>query len=888
MNKKYVIILIFIAVNLFAENLEDYKLQFENVKNSVEYLSKDYLDDNALKSDYKLSKRFNDGYVTYLLEDYPIATMIFYDIVSRKQYKNDPVYIESLFYLAESFRHLKNYLGAREYYQQVLEYHDKKFNQMALRYFLELSRKVGDFRGTDKYMNELESSRELIDDSVYYEKGKALFNQKRYDKAIADFLKIKKESSFRMKALYYAAVCYTAKAKNIEYQFSETRDNAVFKDRELLILNSKLLDQEASLEESKKIFENSELNYKEVRRKYIQYNKWYYSLKRVNKKLRDQKAEFDEKHKVAKDDLANRKKLYEKELASYNSLKEEYTNMKNDIKSLSSKRDELKEPYKERVKIYEKAIELFRKVSILKPMEQDDKLIIDQAILSMGRIYYTINNLQEAINAYQDIDRNSKFYDISLYESAWTYVKAKEPKKALYAVDLLIDVLPDSVVVPDALLLRANLYNEMSEFEKASEAYGYIEDRYSLVSEELQKIIDDNDDLEAYFSNILSSDINSFSASKFLPKEALKYVRSEKLVKKAQNIVREINETKRYLKESLEILNKLLAMLSDKTSINALFPKTDEVREKLLENTNKLLEIDYNLNNYFYTFYKDKTNKELKLLRFNILRIWESFNNTPVSKSQYEKRKIALNDEYLRLTKRSYKANMYIGNLEKEIKAMEMLFSENIRKYRYSKEKQNLFYENISQKKQNLLVLKDKVKKISEKIDAWKVSINSVDKAHVADKKIREKLYLLLLKERGFYTNIAKYNEAKVLIKKINTYKEKISKLSNSLDSIIVKKAVIIKEDILKEKESLEEYKLAIDEKVAVSKKLSTVIALTSFRTVNKKFYDLILNADLGELEVIWKGKDKLSKDIQSYYSQERDRLKILDNEFKEILGENK
>ena len=55
------------------------------------------------------------------------------------------------------------------------------------------------------------------------------------------------------------------------------------------------------------------------------------------------------------------------------------------------------------------------------------------------------------------------------------------------AIDLLIDVLPDSVVVPDALLLRANLYNEMNKFGKAIEAYSYIGDRYSLVSEELQK-----------------------------------------------------------------------------------------------------------------------------------------------------------------------------------------------------------------------------------------------------------------------------------------------------------------------------------------------------------------------------------------------------------------
>lgn len=878
----------FITISIFSETLDDYYNQFKTVKNGVEYLSKDYLDDNALRSDYKLSKRYNDGYIAFLLGDYPVATMIFYDITSRKQYKNEPVYIESLFYLAESFRHLKNYLGAREYYQQVLEYHDKKFHQKALRYFLEISRKVGDFRGTDRYMNELESSTEKIDDSVYYEKGKALFEQKRYDKAVTNFLKIKKDSSFRIKSLYFVAVSYTAKAKSLEYKFSKVRDNYLVNERSSLVLNSKLIDEEDLYQKNKAEFEKEKANYKEVRRKFIQFNKWYYSLKRVNKKLRKQKDEFDENHKIAKENYENAKQQYEKQEIIYNKIKEKSSSLKNDLKSLASKRDDLKAPYKERIKIYEKAIEYFSKVSKLKVIEPDDKLIVDQAILSIGRINYTIGNLQEAINAYQDIDRHSKFYDISLYESAWTYVKAKSPKKALYAVGLLIDVLPDSVIVPDALLLRANLYNEMNQFEKATEAYGYIEDRYSLISEELQKIIDDNDDLEAYFSNILSSDINSFSASKFLPKEALKYVRAEKLVKKAQNIVRDIKDTKMYLKDSLDILNKLLEMLSNKTSINALFPKTEDVRTRLIGYNNKLLEIEYHLNNYFYKFYKNKKNKDLKLLKLKILKLWELIDKTPKSKSQYSKRTAMLNNEYLRLNKKVYKANMYVKNLKKEIKAMELLFSENIKTLHYTKYKQDTFYNGISEKKRKLSLIEKRIKGINDKIEAWKVSINSVDKAHVADKKIKEKLLLLLIEERAFYSDVTQYKKSAVLIKRINTYREKIDKLSSNLDNIIFKKAMLIKEDILKEKEDLEGYKVDVEKEIALSKKLSTIIALTSFRTVNKKFHNLILNADLGELEVIWKGKDKLSKEIQSYYSQERDRLKILNNEFKEILGENK
>ena len=242
----------------------------------------------------------------------------------------------------------------------------------------------------------------------------------------------------------------------------------------------------------------------------------------------------------------------------------------------------------------------------------------------------------------------------------------------------------------------------------------------------------------------------------------------------------------------------------------------------------------------------------------------------------------------MKLNKRTHQLNIYVSNLEKEIKAMELLFSENIRKYRYSRDKQDLFYENISSKKKKMKSLKKRLDVLSKRVENWKEGINSVDKANVADRKIREKLYDKLEKEREFYRNMTIYSKANDLISMFGDYKSKIEKFSASLDDLVKKKATIIRGDILVEKKSLDGFKLAINEKVLLSKKLSTIIALTSFKTVNDKFYNLILNANLGELEVIWKGKDKLSKEIQTYYSQERDRLKILDNEFKEILGEDR
>ena len=61
-------------------------------------------------------------------------------------------------------------------------------------------------------------------------------------------------------------------------------------------------------------------------------------------------------------------------------------------------------------------------------------------------------------------------------------------------------------------------------------------------------------------------------------------------------------------------------------------------------------------------------------------------------------------------------------------------------------------------------------------------------------------------------------------------------------------------------------------------------IAFDSFRRVRQQFYDLVLKADVGVVDVAFTRKQDKTEDIQKL-SQQKDReLKALDEEFKEVL----
>ncbi|MBN2694130.1 tetratricopeptide repeat protein [bacterium] len=740
-------------------SISDYKIQVEKIGDGIEYILKDYIGDKVVETDYQLQKRFNDAYVLFVLKDYTRASMIFYDIVTKKQYYKEPVFVESLFYLAESFKSLGNYLGAQEYYKQVLSHPTKKYYQDALQQILEISYKIGDFRDIGFYMKEIENSSTEIRPEIYYARGKSAYFEKEYEIAIKSFEQLLKNSKFTLKAQYFIGVCYTALGK------------------------------------------------------------------------------------------------------------------------------------------YEEALNSFKRVASLEKQSEEDDIIKDQAILSTARIYYTINKTTEAIDAYQDLKRTSSFYDISLYESAWSFVKNKNYEKAIFAVELLIDVLPNSNIIPEAILLKGNLYNEMNQEDKALKSYSEVIGKYSSLSNQLNNIIEHNSNLEEYFSQLLGSDLGSFSAAKFLPPEAVKYVKSEKLVQRAQKIVADLELTKKYLQESLTLLKNLLETLSDDKSVNALFPKAEDARGRTLEYLNQLIKIECKLVEILHREYEKKSGKkdssfdEISKNRLERIQLSEILNqDIPDTKDGYLKRKENIQKKYSELEQKGYSLSIKISEIKKQIIAMEKLFSENSQKYNYSESKKQLFYDQIEQKKRVISSLEERLSQTSEGIINDKNKVNFVDDANIADENLRKKIVALLKKERDIYSSkgLNRYSDINSIVEKIEKNREKIVGFSENLDKIIRQKANQLKEDVLVEEQDLLKYSQELDKKIELSKNLSAKIALNSFKTVNRKFHEIVLSADVGIIEVAWKNKSKLSDKILDYYSEKSNRTKILENEFKEILGESK
>src|SRR6185503_8631676 len=100
---------------------------------------------------------------------------------------------------------------------------------------------------------------------------------------------------------------------------------------------------------------------------------------------------------------------------------------------------------------------IFDSILKLQPPDESAKEIQDLSRLALGRILYERSQFDRAIDAYQAIGRQSRYFVDALYEQAWTYIKAKEWKKAYRALDLLLLTNPDHKEGPELRLLMGNL-----------------------------------------------------------------------------------------------------------------------------------------------------------------------------------------------------------------------------------------------------------------------------------------------------------------------------------------------------------------------------------------------------------------------------------------------
>jgi tetratricopeptide (TPR) repeat protein len=533
----------------------------------------------------------------------------------------------------------------------------------------------------------------------------------------------------------------------------------------------------------------------------------------------------------------------------------------------------------------------------LQAPDDNAKEIQDLCRLALGRILYERSQFDKAIEVYQSIPRQSRYFTDALDEQAWTYIKAKEWQKAWQSIDLLLLTNPDLPDAPDKRLLLGNLQLRIGHFFVAAEAFNKVRDEFDPVQRQLRQVLVRSQTDPAYFDNLVGKSLEKFDISVFVPLTAAKWVRAEPDVARMIGLATDVGELERDLQASEKLLDRIQRAMQS-PSRTGIFPDLAAARSKSVEIENQLVEIRQKFVGKVRAILEPTMTaderKSLDHLAIERDALERQLKNLPTTENAIKTRESAVRDQYRELDGRASELNVEIQSLEAQLVAIEQY-------YRSSRSEQKIRPEDIQQPLKDLRGTVDSLHGLHDKIreeisDAVREDTAAGGTGQVEhDASVR--LTDLLRQEQeiqnrakvrlgaGDQQNVERMNG---VLLRADLVGKQLDDFDRRVDKQVDVRLETVKGYMATEKEELAKATTKLGSVMTESQSLGGGLAQAMFTRVADRFYDLVVRSDVGIIDVFWGLKDQKTSAVTKLTNMKNLELRALDEDFKKVMEDDK
>ena len=547
---------------------------------------------------------------------------------------------------------------------------------------------------------------------------------------------------------------------------------------------------------------------------------------------------------------------------------------------------------------------------IKQPATRDkEKSVIELAHLARGRILHDLGREPEALDAYQAIEHTSAHFDEALFEICWTYIRraerAEQPeerktwlREALRTIEILEVSTPDSTLVPRANLLKGHIYEKMARFDDAATAFRRVSHTYSTVKQELDELIARHDDPVRYFNEVAGKNLDTFDLSSYLPPLAVKWMSRHDDMAAALGVMKDIETGRRFVKEARALLDKLNDLLKNEDRIN-LFPALREGAKRTFEVENARVILERNLAHLEERIVNEfLTAGERKLMakaRKEREQLEKQMDRLPTTAKEFEDRESRIRRKIELLEKEVYESSIALKGMKAQLSAMEEWIRRNEAKLAGREEAIRDFREELRRGWATANQLQAELDQLSNLLSTEKARAGMDRETLTEEQKLRERYTQALKKERDLSERIHSRlgSAGSALVSKINDLRLRADKMRKDikgirrdLDEKVVRKADKLKAEVKAEELKLEAFENALAKLEKESENLAGEVAYRALEEVRQRFYRLVLDADVGILDVAWSRKQIKTDKITELGRKLGSDRKRLHDEFKSVLKE--
>ncbi len=541
---------------------------------------------------------------------------------------------------------------------------------------------------------------------------------------------------------------------------------------------------------------------------------------------------------------------------------------------------------------YAGAVERFRPLAADTSTEPELKRLKELASLSLGRLLYELGRYDEALDRYTEIPRDSESFVDSLYEIAWVHVKKGDPEKAKNATDILLLVAPESTIAPDARVLQGHLQLKLRHYDEATATYEDVIGTYKPVRDQVDALLKVNQDPIAYFDKLLARNERTLDVTTLLPPMALKFATTQEEVAQAVAMVKDIDTSRESADESKAIATRILQALDERGQ--EVFPELQEgylraesVDSALARTEQWLVQVEADVLRERLT---PEERTALDALRRDAEPLRIRFARLPTSQQEVEARKERMQERVDELDRDAFRLGYELQSMTAIATAVRKWVDDTRSERQNTPEEEKEFLTQLGNEEQMVASLQVELEQLRARLADERTSANT---SVAGEDVIRTQYREMLLREHALLAAaesrlsgddavlVGRTHEAR---QRAEALRARVELTRQVLRAQVEQRGKLIREKVLVEQQLLQGYHQEVATVAGDARNLVGRIAYESFKKVRQQFYDLVLKADVGLVDVAFTRKQDKTTEIQKLSSQKDQELQSLEVEFKEVL----
>ena len=543
---------------------------------------------------------------------------------------------------------------------------------------------------------------------------------------------------------------------------------------------------------------------------------------------------------------------------------------------------------------YRSAVEAFRAVTDLAPDTAEHRHVIDLSWMAIGRLFYEMEQYQQAADAYQRVARESPEFGTMLYELAWVFVRMGDVQRAERALEVLAISDPESSFVGDGTLLRADLLLRAGAFDKALELYLKVRDEFEPTRAKLDTFLATTTDPAVFYEKISKQQLDALDQSEQLPPITLKWAREMEDGPAAFRIIDDINECKQLIRSSELLVEKLITVINSPSRIRA-FPELKAGEQQAVGLLNRIAKARLELAKALDGVEPAQMSGEIESVRAQRRQFMASVGQMPVLSAEFEQRDAAGMKQWNTVSQELSRRLLEMDRLQAVANGLRRILREDAQRG-VTRDAQSVqrFQAEIEANEKQLKVFREQAADLRRQIEIGRAQVGLGDARYQSDGTARASFRdsfdrEVQLAQQGQAGAEAQRYASRVwpILVQARAVEDRLTQAFIDLEKQVEGRVAELKGKVDAERVKLGGYQGDLLKLDGEAKDLVGRVAQRNFLLVRDKVRSIVLRSDVGITEQACEVREEELERVRTLQTERARPEQILDEELREVLDDS-